>query len=176
MPSNKTNPGEGENITDLYKKYYPLWKKIAFSICQENDLADDIVLESFTKLISKKELLELLDPSARMVYLKTTVRNTALKLMSKRAPAWKRQTILEELYETADGPMEDQIDYRIFLGDMLSKLSERDRELIFLRYFMDFSLREIAEEIGLKENSVAVYLQRAKNKLRKLLEEGALHE
>lgn len=84
MPSNKTNPGEGENITDLYKKYYPLWKKIAFSICQENDLADDIVLESFTKLISKKELLELLDPSARMVYLKTTVRNTALKLMSKR--------------------------------------------------------------------------------------------
>ena len=59
---------------------------------------------------------------------------------------------------------------------MLSKLSERDRELIFLRYFMDFSLREIAEEIGLKENSVAVYLQRAKNKLRKLLEEGALHE
>jgi RNA polymerase sigma-70 factor (ECF subfamily) len=52
----------------------------------------------------------------------------------------------------------------------LSKLSQRDRELITLRYFEELSHAEIAEVLGCSVQNVYVRLHRALNRLRKQLE------
>lgn len=55
------------------------------------------------------------------------------------------------------------------INDALSKLASSDREAILLRYFDGFSLREVAEEIGTTESSAAKRIERAVEKVRRIL-------
>ena len=59
---------------------------------------------------------------------------------------------------------------RVTLRAALDTLSERDRDLIALRYAADLRAREIAELLGLTTNAVEVALHRALSKLRAELE------
>jgi RNA polymerase sigma factor (sigma-70 family) len=49
---------------------------------------------------------------------------------------------------------------------MVSKLSDRDRELVALRYGADLTAREVGEMLGMKTNAVQVALHRALDRIR----------
>lgn len=55
------------------------------------------------------------------------------------------------------------------MGRVLEKMKPRERELLWLAYVEGSSHREIAETVGLKEQSVRTMLFRARNKLAGLL-------
>lgn len=57
------------------------------------------------------------------------------------------------------------------LEDALRRLALKDRQLVGLK-LEGFGNREIAEATGLTENNVAVRLNRARNRLKRLLESG----
>jgi RNA polymerase sigma-70 factor (ECF subfamily) len=54
----------------------------------------------------------------------------------------------------------------------LRSLSEHDRHMLALRYQQDLSYRDIALEMGTTEGTVATWLYRAKERLRKALDQG----
>ncbi|MDA8345595.1 MAG: sigma-70 family RNA polymerase sigma factor [Thermaerobacter sp.] len=58
------------------------------------------------------------------------------------------------------------------ISQALGMLSEHDRRMLALRYAQDCSYREIALEMGTTEGTVATWLYRAKERLRKALEQG----
>jgi RNA polymerase sigma-70 factor (ECF subfamily) len=68
----------------------------------------------------------------------------------------------------ADGHEESSL-RRIELDQALSRLGERDRELLGLRYGADLSARQIAEVLEQKTNAVEVALHRALERLRRQL-------
>ena len=49
---------------------------------------------------------------------------------------------------------------------MLGMLSERDRDILWLRYFDGLTFPEVAEVLGITENAAAVRHVRALNRLR----------
>jgi RNA polymerase sigma factor (sigma-70 family) len=51
----------------------------------------------------------------------------------------------------------------------MKKLSERDRDLIHRRYYLEESYREIAESLGITVNHVGVALFRAESRLKVIL-------
>ena len=53
----------------------------------------------------------------------------------------------------------------------LQKLSRRSREVVVLRYLEEMSIAEVAEALGLSRNAVDVRLNRARKRLKELLEE-----
>ena len=59
---------------------------------------------------------------------------------------------------------------RLTLRDAVSRLGDRDRELIALRYGADLSVRQIAQRLELTTNAVDVALHRARSRLRTMLE------
>lgn len=63
---------------------------------------------------------------------------------------------------------------RLELRDAVSKLDERDRELVALRYGGDLTARQIGELLGLRTNAVEVALHRALGRLRETLDESAI--
>jgi RNA polymerase sigma-70 factor, ECF subfamily len=77
-----------------------------------------------------------------------------------------------------DDPVEVEEDFaadaerRVMLADALSNLSERDRELLALRYGSDLTARQIAGVMDMRVNAVEVALHRALARLRSELEEG----
>ena len=60
----------------------------------------------------------------------------------------------------------DQVLDRLVLRQAVSRLPERDRELIALRYGSDLSARQIADLTGMKPHAVDVAVSRAISRLR----------
>jgi RNA polymerase sigma factor (sigma-70 family) len=61
---------------------------------------------------------------------------------------------------------------RLMLEEILAKLSERDMELISLRYGADLSVRQIADVMDMSSGAVRVALHRALARMRDGLEEA----
>lgn len=76
----------------------------------------------------------------------------------------------------APGRMDDEIQQRLTLKAALATLSERDQELLALRYGADLTARQIAGVLDLKVNAVEVSLHRALGRLREILESEGFGE
>jgi RNA polymerase sigma-70 factor (ECF subfamily) len=61
---------------------------------------------------------------------------------------------------------------QIAVRQAVSTLSERDRELVALRFGSDLTCRQIGEVLGLRTNAVEVALHRAMARLAEILETG----
>ena len=58
-------------------------------------------------------------------------------------------------------------DQRLLLGNLLATLGERDRRVLFLRFFEDRTQVEIADELGISQVHVSRLLRRALDRLRR---------
>lgn len=56
--------------------------------------------------------------------------------------------------------------------DELNSLSTHYRNVIYLYYYEEYTIPEIAEILGKSKNTISSQLQRARKKLKKILEEG----
>ena len=72
--------------------------------------------------------------------------------------------------QEALGDLEAETVERLTMQAAVSRLDERDRELIALRYGADLSARQIAQRLELTTNAVDVALHRARARLRAELE------
>ncbi len=82
----------------------------------------------------------------------------------------RRVELDAEAVETAaDGDLELDTSRRLLLADAMSVLSDRERELVALRYGADLTARRIGEVLGLQTHAVEVALQRALGRLRTAL-------
>jgi RNA polymerase sigma-70 factor, ECF subfamily len=77
----------------------------------------------------------------------------------------------EALEQVAPGELDSDAATRIDLSRAVLHLSERDRELLGLRYGADLTARQIGEVLGLQTNAVEVALHRALQTLRERLEQ-----
>ena len=71
---------------------------------------------------------------------------------------------------TADS-LEEVTVNRLMLSGALSQLTDRERDLIALRFGADLTARQIGEIFGSRPNTVEVALHRALNRLRALVEQ-----
>ena len=76
----------------------------------------------------------------------------------------------ERAEKEAPGRMDEEVQQRLALKAALAVLSDRDRELMALRYGADLTARQIADVLELKVNAVEVSLHRALARLREILE------
>jgi DNA-directed RNA polymerase specialized sigma24 family protein len=99
--------------------------------------------------------------------------------LADRHLAWRVAQALAERKERAlqlaDAPdgtdLEAELIERLTLGTALRAISERDRELIALRYGADLPTRQIGNLLGLTDSAVDVGIHRARNRLRAALEQ-----
>jgi RNA polymerase sigma-70 factor (ECF subfamily) len=70
----------------------------------------------------------------------------------------------------APGRMDEEVQQRLTLKAALATLSDRDQELLALRFGADLSERQIGDMLGLRRSAVAVGVHRALARLREILE------
>ena len=73
--------------------------------------------------------------------------------------------------EPSSGDFEADVVRRLSVTDAVSRLAERDRELIALRYGADLSTAQIGAVLGMSTNAVDVALNRCRTRLRSELEQ-----
>lgn len=160
-----------EELFDLYKesaddKYFSViynrYAKKVFTYClramQDRDSAKDIFQKSWTAVIEKKD-----DFSAGcfIAWLMVITRNFCL--MEKRTHKYS-----DEIYENtlvSDSDTNHDFALKEILINKINKLPEDMAEIIRLKYFDEFSYKEIADILNINMSLVKVRLFRAKKLL-----------
>ncbi|MCG8460120.1 MAG: RNA polymerase sigma factor [Holophagales bacterium] len=144
----------------------PLWRYL-YRTGGDAAAADDLVQESFLRLLRKPALLG--DREAARPYLYRIASNL-------RKDRWRATKRHQRLAPAAQAPGVESHAGRAQLSTdveaVLDRLSERERALVWLAHVDGYRHEEIAHILGLRPSSIRVLLHRARNKLRRLLEDG----
>jgi RNA polymerase sigma-70 factor (ECF subfamily) len=125
---------------------------------EAEDIAQDALLRAWRRRSTLREA------DRRNQWLATIVRNEAFRQHARVRPD-PTSTI-----ETQEGAEDAQVIATVERADLhaaLGRLSDRDRQLLELRYGEDLTQQAIARRLGIPEGTVKVRLHRARNKLRR---------
>lgn len=169
---------ERDFMMQLYLELKPYMHQRAFAILKDYNLAEDMVHDTFMKLIPKISELIGMSKNQLASYVAHTVINTSLNYYNRHLSNKSKEILIEDddIYESSNlgVTIEEKIEIdesKEAFGKLLEMLSEQDRTLIYCKYYLEMSDQDIAATYGLKQNNVRVYISRARQRLKKLMKE-----
>ena len=140
-----------ENLDCVYR--------FAYSYTKNKEDAEDVINESVVKAIKALDGLKNTDSIKSWFY--RIVANTALStLKAKSKIVYMDKEELEPIQISED-------DYsKLNFMELIEKVPVKFKEIIILRYFENMKISEMAEILGLNENTVKTRLYKALNILR----------
>ena len=133
-----------------------------------HEAAPDLVQETFTRMLRCGEFERVENPQA---YLTRTARN----LLIERYRTWRRKAcVLYPLDEGHDAPVGPDQAWAIEASDLrrglrraILAMPRRTRRIFLMHRLRRQTYREIAEEIGIREQGVEYHMMRALSRCRK---------
>ena len=163
-------------LEGVYSRMKTLLHKLILSQGATESEAEDILKEAFLRLWQKVETLIELPERKCFNYVYTTVSNTTLSHLSRKA----RQPVLP-LEENVPAPAKGPEEYYLSLEKeqifrrALEKLDDNSRQLLLLRYVLEEDDKQIAMRFGVRPESLRMMVSRARAKLKtemRKLEDG----
>ena len=154
---------------DLFNKYKNRVYAAAYQVLGDKQLAEDAAMETFIYLAENYARLKGSDGKAVDRYIYLVSRSKALDIVRREKKAPPAEELMEE---TAADEQSFSGFERIVLRDCISRLDRSDRELFYLYYSFGLGHKEIAQLQGISADTVRKRLQLARQRLRRLLEEG----
>lgn len=151
---------EKHSITESFHQYSDMVYRIALNSVRSIAVAEDITQEVFLKLLEKSVSFESMQHEKAWL-IRVTINFCKNYLKS----GWFRK--ITEL--TEDIPYTSKTLYtleQMELYHQLMKLKEQERTIVYLYYYEEYTLAEIAKILEINSNTVATKLRRAKEKLR----------
>jgi len=145
-------------IEAVYRAEFGRFYRVAFAILRDEGLAWDAVQEGFAGAIRGRSGFRGEAPLG--AWLWRSVVNAAIKVSKQRRSDLPLVEIPEARVAESDPPNS------VELGD----LSERQRLVVFLRYYADLDEQTIGEILGIKRGTVSATLHTALTTLRENLE------
>ena len=166
--------GDEDAFESLIKKYQKRVHALAFRKVGDFQTAEDITQETFLRVYQK--LATLNDPAKFSAWLYAIVDRLCI--------AWHRENRLQTqpIEETHISAIETEAYSRYIATEhakttaeaqrtlverLLTKLKEKDREVITLHYFEEMTSSEIGAHLGVSENTIKSRLHRARQQLKK---------
>jgi len=162
----------------LYKNYYKLVRKIIFSIAHDAKDIEDLIDDTFIKIFEKISLIRVLDCRKTVAYIVYTTRNVTINYLRHKDVENKHSFFGEEddiadNISTLDADFDDRLihqeDIRL-LSDAIVQLPQKQRDLLYFKYILELSNKDIADNFGITESSVRQYLTRSRRQVKKIIE------
>jgi len=146
-------------VADLFAREARSLVRLARVFCDDANAAEDLVQEAFIRLHRSANTIR--DPDRAAPFLRSIVINLARDhnrrgLMSFRHRDAMRQPELSAGFE--DATVDAQDERRVL--DAVRLLPDRQRSCLVLRFYLQLSEREIAETLGISQNSVKTHCRR----------------
>lgn len=153
----------------IYSSYKNLMLYVANQILGDMNDTEDVVHESFLKIIKVIDKIEEPKSPKTRNLIVTIVERTAIDLYRHRQ---RRQfaTLDEECINIPSPKDIDQILDKTDFAVAMATLPTKYREVLFLKYDSGFSELEVAQLLGMSQENVHKTIQRAKRKLSEILE------
>jgi RNA polymerase sigma-70 factor, ECF subfamily len=148
-------------LAAIYERRYPRFLRLAEAIVRDPELARDVVQDAFARLINSRG--EFRGEGSLDGWVWRTVVNTALNARRDRPSEVGLDASLEP---SANGHAPDAR-----VRAVVASLPERQRLVLFLRYYADLDYRSIADVLEIQPGTVGATLNQAHAAIRRLLEE-----
>lgn len=172
------NDDDRAYITDLYLKFRKLMYSVAIDIVRDPQIAEDMVASAITEMIEKIDILREIDCCRMRSYISAIVRNDSIDYIRKRDRQRKYSFFPEneEIINSipADGAVDDRILQRVemeVLRQSISILHPKERILLQMKYVDEKNDKEISNILNIGQDSVRVYLSRARKRLLQIIKE-----
>ena len=164
----KKNKHDAQNTARLFEKYERMMYQAAFRQVNNQEDAEDAVIEAFLSMIKAGRLPSADDPLAAPVLI-TTAKYKAIDIFTKRIST---EHVPEDvLLEKAS--FVQVSDISLDLESAVSNLPDHLREALVLNVYYGFSTLEIAEMQGVKRDTVQKRIKRARKLLKESLREDS---
>lgn len=171
--------GDTQALDILFNKYYADLFFYGMKLTSNRDHVIDSIQDVFAniwetrKKISKVKYVK--------AYLFATLRNNLLKpdpkdviIQTDKGFSINQNFILDISPENIYINKESQLEIKKLIEDLLEGLSTKQKEVIYLKFYSNYSNIEIGEILSIKQQSVANLLARTINLLRKRKKESYL--
>jgi len=169
----------GAFFAEQYGEYLPRVLNYVRLRVEGEDLAQELTAQTFERALSRMHTLR--DRGAFGGWLFRIARSIVAGHYRRRRPVVSLESVGEHATVEATitpGPEARVVEFQEVeaLKEALQHLSEREQEIIRLRFVAGLTNRAIAKLMGLREGNVAVILFRALRKLRQTLGEAGYGE
>lgn len=165
-----------EKIDYIAGKYLDSVYHIAVNYCKNAEDAEDAVQNAFVKLMTTDTVFND-DEHIHRWLIKVTINECKMLWRS----FWRRNTeSLDAMYEANENhpalmqAEDDRTELAQALADAVLKMPAKYSTVIHLHYYEGYSVEEIADILGLTPSNVTIRLHRGRQKLKKLLGDGAV--
>lgn len=154
-----------DKIDALIQENYMSIYKYCFYHVHSRDVAQDITQDVFLKFIKEIERYREYGKLKNYLYViaRNSIRDYARKI---------KEVDLETDFETEkydDGGIDKKID-QLSVWEALNSLEELEKEILILRYYQDFIIKEISEIMGMPASTIRYKLKNAEKTLKSRLE------
>lgn len=159
-----------QSIEEIYRQHALTVFKYLMTLAHDRQLAEELTQETFYQAVRS---IHRFDESCKITtWLCAIARNQYLAYLRKH-PAMDEMDVLDAAGETHPAAEQDAM-ANVERMEMMKKLHACPmpyREILYLRLFGNLSFREIGDILGKTENWARVSFYRAKEKLRKEMED-----
>lgn len=172
-----SNKSDDKLISELFRRYRQTMLKNALKILGCRPEAEDAVQDAFLHIIKNPKNISSLPWEQQPFYLMSVIENVCFNSLKKKNRHPTED--IDKYYELAlNYSVEKKVDEKILLDEVksaLKLLSERDYGIMYLLYFEGMRPAEIAKALDISEKNIYKYIDRAKNRLKKILNERSIH-
>lgn len=144
-------------VKEVYDRYARLIKHVSYQILNDNDLSDDIVNETFIRLLEKGELEK---PEMFVAYMCQIARNLSIDAVNEK----NKYVSLNEDVASVEENNED------VLSILKQNLEEKEYNILILRAVLGYPFKDIAEMYETTSSSIRGIYHRTREKAKTLLE------
>ena len=147
----------------------------AFAILKNKQDAEDAVHEAFLRIITNIDKLSEIESEKIKSFVIIVVKNIAIDIYRKLRKKGVADTIIEDEIDISEVERKvfDEFEYDV-LRKAIGSLPETQRCVLILRYYHGMATSDIASMLGITARAVNTRINRAENRLTKMLKEGEI--
>lgn len=139
---------------------------LARGIVKNREDAEDVLQDSFLKIA--KGIGSYKEGTNGYAWVMRIVRNCALDFLRRRR--LRATEDIDEFFHLSDESYSEEKQARaVVLEEAISRLPKAQRQIVYYRYYLDFTVREIAKETGMSKSSVQREAEEAEKFLKEYL-------
>ncbi|MEX2646535.1 MAG: sigma-70 family RNA polymerase sigma factor [Gaiellaceae bacterium] len=159
--------GDREAMARLCETYWPVAWKSAYAVLFDRTLSDDATQEAMLRVLRALDTFDETRPLAP--WIRRIALNQALDQL-------RRDRRLVPVPEPPEDPIrhawsDDASELHIGIAEAVAALVQEKRVVTVLHYWLDYSLQEIADVLGLPIGTVMSRISRARTELRDSMKE-----
>lgn len=154
-----------QKFDELYQKYAGMVFRASYNFLLNKEDAEDIVQEVFVKYFTSAKKFN--DSDHEKAWILRVTANLCKNVLRSKS----RQNLqLNDTIKIFDNNFEKSSDEHIDLQSTLHKLTANQRMAVYLFYYEQIPIKDIAKIMKTNENTVKSHLLRAKSKMKVYLE------